>query len=50
MLTDTAPSMRVALLFGWVPLTQVRSDCPGVSIKAFWNWAGVAPGTRLMSA
>ncbi len=31
---------------GCVPLTLVRSARPGVSISAFWNWAGVAPGTR----
>jgi hypothetical protein len=36
MLTETAPSIRVALLFGCVPLTQVRSDRPGESISAFW--------------
>ena len=28
------------------PFTQVRSERPGVSISAFWNCAGVAPGTR----
>ena len=50
MLTDTAPSMRMALLFGWMPFTHVRSERPGVSISAFWNCAGVAPGTRLISA
>ncbi|PYQ21375.1 MAG: hypothetical protein DMF81_15670 [Acidobacteria bacterium] len=44
--TDTAPSMRKALLLGCVPLTNVRRARPGVSISAFWNWAGVAPGTR----
>ena len=50
MLTETAPSMRVALLFGCVPLTHVRSERPGVSISAFWNCDGVAPGTRFISA
>ena len=39
--------MRVALLFGCVPLTQVRSERPGVSICAFWNWDGVAPGHQV---
>jgi hypothetical protein len=48
-LTDTAPSMRVVLLFGWTPFTQVRSERPGVSISAFWNAEGVAPGTRSIS-
>ncbi len=50
MLTETAPSMRVALLFGCVPLTQVRSERPGVSMVAFCSWNGVAPGTRFISA
>ena len=45
-LTDTAPSTRVVFAFGCVPLTHVRSERAGVSISAFWNWVGVAPGTR----
>ena len=47
--TDTAPSTRVVLAFGCVPFTHVRSERPGVSISAFWNCVGVAPGTRLSS-
>ena len=49
MLTLLAPSRRVLLVFGFVPFTKVRSDRPGVSVWSFWNAAGVAPGTRLMS-
>ena len=47
--TDTAPSRRVVLAFGCTPFTQVRSERPGVSISAFWNCTGVAPGTRFRS-
>ena len=51
MLTLLAPSMRVLLLLRFVPLTLVRQRSgPGVSVCAFWNVAGVAPGTRLISA
>ena len=48
-LTDTAPSTRVVLAFGCVPFTHVRSERAGVSISAFWNCVGVAPGTRFSS-
>ncbi len=48
-LTDTAPSSRVVLAFGCTPFTHVRSERPGVSISAFWNCTGVAPGTRFIS-
>ena len=37
-----------ALLFGLAPLTNVRSERPGVSVSAFCSMAGVAPGTRLI--
>ena len=50
MLTLTAPSVRVVFIFAAVPLMFVRSERPGVSVAEFCVPAGVAPGTRLMSA
>src|SRR6478735_8110431 len=50
MLMLAAPSIRVLLLFGFVPLTNVRSDRWGVEPVEFWNAPGVAPGTRFISA
>ena len=50
MLTLVAPSVRVPLALRFWPLTLVDSDRAGVSVSAFWKPAGVAPGTRLMSA
>jgi hypothetical protein len=49
MLMLAAPSMRVLLLFGLVPLTNVRSDRWGVDPVEFWKVPGVAPGTRFIS-
>ena len=49
MLTFVAPSVFVALVLGFCPLTNVRSDRPGVSTSLFWKVAGVAPGIRLSS-
>ena len=43
-----APSMRVTLLFRFVPLILVVSARLGVSVAEFWKPAGVAPGTRLI--
>ena len=44
-----APSIRVTLLFRFVPLMFVLSARPGVSVCAFWKIGGVAPGTRFSS-
>jgi hypothetical protein len=44
------PSRRVLLLLPAVPLTFVPSARAGVSVTAFWNRAGVVPGTRLRRA
>ena len=44
-----APSIRVTLLLRFVPLMLVLSARPGVSVCAFWNTGGVAPGTRFIS-
>ena len=43
-----APSIRVTLLLRFVPLMLVVSARPGVSVCAFWNAGGVAPGTRFI--
>ena len=41
--------MRVMLVCALPPLMWVLSARPGVSVIEFWNAAGVAPGTRLIS-
>ena len=46
MKTLVVPSSRVLLLLRAVPLTLVVSARAGVSVTAFWNRAGVVPGTR----